>query len=93
MKCSFGKIKSGDDQWFTRTQDRFGHRGFGDGGKRCCVTAADILGQGGLDGVTNFCGGQFHAAKMKANGKSKKQKGEGRPWFLGAECVNDLNQA
>jgi hypothetical protein len=70
----FGKIESGDDQRFTRAQDRFGRRGFGDGGERCRVTAADVLGQGGLDGAADFCGGQFHAAKMKVNGKREKKK-------------------
>ena len=70
----FGKIESGDNQRFARAQDRLGRRGYGHDGKRCCVTAADVLGQGGLDGATDFCGGQFHAVKMKANGKREKEK-------------------
>ena len=35
---------------------------------------ADVLGQGGLDGLTDFRGGQFHAAKMETNRKNGKGK-------------------
>ena len=70
----FGKIESGHDQRFARAQDRAGRRGCGHGGERRGVAAADVLGQRGLDGATNFCGGQFHAAKMKAKGKREKEK-------------------
>jgi hypothetical protein len=76
-KRGFGKIESGNDQRLARAQDRFGRRGFGYGGERRRVAAADVLGQGGLDGATNFCGGRFHAVKMKANGKREKEK---RAW-------------
>src|SRR5664280_3435054 len=70
----FGKIESGDDQRFARAQDGTGHGRFGHGGERRGVARTDVLGQGGLDGAANFCGGQFHAVRMKPNGKGEKKK-------------------
>jgi hypothetical protein len=69
-----GKIESGHDERFPRAQDGPGRRGFGHGGKRRGVAAADVLGKGGLDGLADFCGGQFHTVRMKANGKGEKEK-------------------
>jgi hypothetical protein len=31
------------------------------------VAAADVLGEREADGGADFCGGQFHAVKVKAN--------------------------
>ena len=79
----FGKIESGDDQRFTRAHDGTGHGRFGHGGERRDVAAPDVLGQGGLDGAADFCGGQFHAVRMKPNGKREKKKPDAEIQLLG----------
>ena len=73
-ESGFGEIEPGDDERFTRAHDGPGRRGFGHGGECRRVAAADVLGQRGLHGASDFCSGQFHAVKMKANGKWEKEK-------------------
>jgi hypothetical protein len=70
----FGEGKSGHDKRFARAQERPGRRGFGHGGQGRGVAAANVLGKGELDSLTDFCGGQFHAVKMKANEGMEKEK-------------------
>src|SRR5208282_1024000 len=81
-KCGFGKIESGHDQGFARLHHGPRHRRRRHGGERRDVATPDVLGQGGLDGSTDFRGGQFHAAKMEANRKNGKGKtGESTGWM------------
>ena len=75
---SFGEGKPGHDERFARAHERLGLRRFGHGGQGRGIAAADVLGKGELDGLTDFCGGQFHAVKMKVNGRGEKEKGTWR---------------
>jgi hypothetical protein len=63
----FRKSDSRDDERFARAHDGFGRRVCGDGCQRRRVAAADVLGEREADGGADFCGGQFHAVKVKAN--------------------------
>ncbi len=72
-KCGFRKIQSGDDERLARTHDGAGCHVCGNGSQRRRVAAADVLGEGGLDGLMDFFRGQFHAVKMKAKGKWGKE--------------------
>jgi len=54
----------------TRVPSRFS----GNSRQRRRIAAADVLGEGGSNGLTDFCGGQFHAAKMASNERQGKAK-------------------
>jgi len=69
----FRKSNSRDDERLARPHDGFGRRVCRNGCQSCRVAAADVLGERGADGGVDFCGGQFHAAKMDANQNAEKQ--------------------
>ena len=73
-KAASGKIQSGDDERFARPHDGMRRQISRHGGQRRRVAAADVLGERGLDGGADFCGGQFHAVKMTAN----RNRGKGK---------------
>lgn len=66
MERCLSESDSGDDERLARTHERAGNGCFRHGGERRCVAAADVLGERELDGAADFCGGQFHAVKVKA---------------------------
>ena len=73
-ESNLGEIESGDDERFARPHDGFGRHVRWNSCQRRGVAAADILGKCGADGSADFCGGQFHAVKMKVKGKRGKEK-------------------
>ena len=73
-ESGFGEIQAGNDERFARPHDGFGRRVRWNSCQRRGVAAADILGKCGADGSADFCGGQFHAVKMKVKGKWGKEK-------------------
>ena len=66
-KDDFRKLDAGNDQRLAGAQkrDRFGAGR--NSGERGHIAAANIFGEGGTDGATDFSRSQFHTAKMKVN--------------------------
>lgn len=69
----FREFNPGDDQRLARAHDCVRREIFRHRRQRRRVAAADVLDERRLNGLADFFDGQFHAAKMAANGNAGKQ--------------------
>jgi hypothetical protein len=66
-------LNSGDRERLAGAQERNGPGLGRDGGERGDITAADIFGQGGLNGLADFRRIEFHPDSMAAKPPMEKE--------------------